>query len=183
MSFTLLGTGVRPVPSVAAPPGFDTRPSQQRMQRHVGRQAAEVAWWWSLHEGLHVAMQVPAQLVGSVAACEWWWRFGWLGPGSGPAGALGDGLAGWPGKGLAAARRHPRQGPCREDSWAPSVRTLPRIFAFLSSFDLDYSLSSQRSACHHGGASRALSQCVCLALVGSKVARSAGVGELPRQGS
>ena len=32
------GTGVRPIPSVAAPPGFDTRPGQQRMQRHVGRQ-------------------------------------------------------------------------------------------------------------------------------------------------
>ena len=58
--FTFSGTGARPVPSVAAPPGFDTRPGQQRMQRHVGRQAAEVARWWSLHEGLHAAAQVPA---------------------------------------------------------------------------------------------------------------------------
>ena len=65
------GTGVRPVPSVAAPPGFDTRPGQQRMQRHVGRQAAEVARWWSLHEGLHAATLVPAcfsSLVGFAAA-------------------------------------------------------------------------------------------------------------------
>ena len=54
------------------------------MRRHVGRQAAEVARWWSLHEDLHaakqvcaelawklhVATQVPAQLVGLAAACE-----------------------------------------------------------------------------------------------------------------
>ena len=64
------GVGVRPVPSVAAPPGFDTCPSQQRMKRHVGRQAAEVARWWSLREGLHAATQVPAQLVGSAATYE-----------------------------------------------------------------------------------------------------------------
>ena len=94
---------MRPVPSVAAPPGFDTRPGQQRMQRHVGGQAAEVARWWSLHEGLHAATQVPAQLVGSVAAYERWQELGWSGPGSGLAGALGDGLAGAPDKGLAAA--------------------------------------------------------------------------------
>ena len=31
------------------------------------------------------------------------------------------------------------------------------MIAFLSSFDLDYSLSSRRSTCHHRGASRALS--------------------------
>ena len=76
------------------------------MQCHVGRQAAEVARWWSLHEDLHaatqacaelawklhVATQVPAQLVGLAAACEWRWRLGWRGPGSGPADALGEGL-------------------------------------------------------------------------------------------
>ena len=107
------GTVVRPVPSVAAPPSFDTRPRQQCMQHHVGRQAAEVARWWSLHEGLHAATQVPAQLVGSVAACEWQRRLGWCGPGSGPAGALGEGLAGWPGKGLVVAFCCPQQGPCR----------------------------------------------------------------------
>ena len=49
------GMGVRPVPSVATLPGFDTCPGQQRMQRHVGKQATEVARWWSLHEGLHAA--------------------------------------------------------------------------------------------------------------------------------
>ena len=37
--------------------------------------------------------------------------------------------------------------------WVSSVR----MATFLSSFDLDYSLSSRRSACHHRGASRALS--------------------------
>src|SRR3990170_4992408 len=97
------------------------------MRRHVGRQAAEVARWWSLHEDLHaatqaldelawelhVATQVPAQLVGLAAACEWRWRLGWCGPGSGPAGVLGEDLAGGPGKGLAVARSRPRQGSCR----------------------------------------------------------------------
>ena len=119
--FTLLGAGERSVPSVAAPPRFDTRPGQRCMRCHVGRQAAEVARWWSLHEGLHVATQVPAQLVGSAAACERRQRLGWRGPGSGPAGTLGEGLVGWPGKGLArwpdkgvsVARCCPRQGPCR----------------------------------------------------------------------
>jgi len=99
-----------------------------------------------------------------------------------------------------------RQGSCRGTpssparilpgvSWASPVRTLPRIIASLSSFDLDCSLSSQRSAYHHRGASQVLSQCICLTLVGSKVAHSTGVGRaaparvlpgplrLPRQGS
>ena len=111
--FVLSGTGARPIPSVAAPPCSDMRPGQRCMWCHVGRQAAEVAWWWSLHEGLHVATQVPAQLVGSAAACERWRRLGWRGPGSGPAGALGEGLVGWPDKGLAVARWCPRQGSCR----------------------------------------------------------------------
>ena len=64
------------------------------------------------HEGLDVATQVLAQLVRSAAACERRRRLGWRGPGNGPAGALGEGLAGWPGKGLAIARRRPRQGSC-----------------------------------------------------------------------
>ena len=63
------GTGVRPVPSVAAPPCFDTCPGQQ-MQRHIGRQAAEVARWWSLHEGSHATTQVPTPLVGLAAVYE-----------------------------------------------------------------------------------------------------------------
>ena len=75
--------------------------------------------WWSLHEDLHaatqvcselawklhVATQVPAQLVGLAAACERRWRLGWCGPGCGPTDALG--------KGLAVARCCPRQGSCR----------------------------------------------------------------------
>ena len=69
-----------------------------------------MARWWSLHEDLHaatqacaelawelhVATQVPAQLVELAAACERRWRLGWCGPDSGPAGSLGEGLAGWP---------------------------------------------------------------------------------------
>lgn len=64
----------------------------------------ELAW------ELHVATQVPAQLVGLAAACDRRWRLGWCGPGSGPVGVLGESLAGWPGKGLAVARCRPRQG-------------------------------------------------------------------------
>ena len=41
----LSGTGARPVPSIAAPPRFDTRPGQRCVRHHVGRQAAEVAQW------------------------------------------------------------------------------------------------------------------------------------------
>ena len=66
-----------------------------------------MAHWRSLHEDLHAAMQaldelawelhvatqVPAQLVGLAAACERWWKLGWRGPGGGPAGVLGEGLA------------------------------------------------------------------------------------------
>ena len=46
-----------------------------------------------LHEDPHAATQVPAQLVGSAAACEWRWRFDWRGPDGGPTGVLGKGLA------------------------------------------------------------------------------------------
>ena len=82
--------------------------------------------WQSLHEDLHaatqvldelawelhVATQVPAQLVGLAVACERRRKLGWRGPGGGPAGVLGESLAGrpgkglavWPGKGLAVAR-------------------------------------------------------------------------------
>ena len=49
-----------------------------------------------LHEDLHAATQVPAQLVGSAAACERRWRFSQRGPDGGPAGVLGKGLAGAP---------------------------------------------------------------------------------------
>ena len=56
----LSGMGARLVPSVAAPPRFDTRSGQRCTRCHVGRQAAEVARWWSLHEGLHLATHVRA---------------------------------------------------------------------------------------------------------------------------
>ena len=46
-----------------------------------------------LHEHLHAATRVPAQLVGSAAARVWWWRRDWCGPDGGPTGVLGKGLA------------------------------------------------------------------------------------------
>ena len=49
-----------------------------------------------LHEDLHVTTQVPAQLVGSAAACKRRWRCDWCGPDGGPTGVLGKGLAGAP---------------------------------------------------------------------------------------
>ena len=123
-----------------------------------------MARWQSLHEGLHaatqalaelawelhVATQVPAQLVGLAAACERWWKLGRRGPGGGPASILGEGLAGWPGKDLAVARCRPRQGSCRGSCGFSLARILVRIVALQSLSDLEYSLSSQRSACHHG---------------------------------
>ena len=42
---------------------------------------------------MHVATQVPAQLVGSAAACERRWRFSRREPDGGPADLLGKGLA------------------------------------------------------------------------------------------
>ena len=123
----LSGTGTRPVPSVAAPPRFDTRPGQRCVQRHVGRQAAEVAWWQGLHEDLHattqvlaglawkppVATQVPAQLGELAAAWERRWSLCRRGPSCGPADALGKGLAGALARLLPWYRGHPRQGSCR----------------------------------------------------------------------
>ena len=92
---------------------------------HAATQALdELAW------ELHVATQVPAQLVGLAAACERRCKLGWRGPGGGPAGVLGEGLAGWPGKGLAVARCRPRQGPCRGSGGLSSARILPRIVVF-----------------------------------------------------
>ena len=107
---TLSGTGAGPVPSVAAPPRFDTRPGQRCLQHHVGRQTAEVARWQGLHEDLHattqvlaelvwkphVATQVPAQLVELAATWGRQWSLGRCGPGCGPAGVLGKVLAGAP---------------------------------------------------------------------------------------
>ena len=137
-----------------------------------------MARWWSLHEDLHVATQaldelawelhvatqVPAQLVGLAAACERRWKLGWRGLGSGPAGVLGEGLAGWPdkslvvwpGKGLAATRYRPRQGSCRGSGGLPRQGSCRGSSS--SNPHLILNMSSQRSACHHGGASRALAQ-------------------------
>ena len=149
-----------------------------------------MAWWWSLHEDLHaatqaldglarelhVATQVPAQLVELAAACERRRRLGWCGPGSGPAGVLGEGLAGCPGKGLAVACCHPRQGPCwgsgglpRQGSCQGSSSSNPHLIL---------NMSSQRSACHHRGAfpSPGPTWMMALGTVGSRVARSVGVG-------
>ena len=67
----------------------------------------------------YLPCKLPAQLVWLAAACEQWWRLGWCRPGSGPADVLGEGLAGWLGKGLAVARCRPRQGPCRGSGGLP----------------------------------------------------------------
>ena len=56
-----------------------------------------------LHEDLHAATQVPAQLVESAAACERRWRFDWRGLDDGPTGVFGKVLAGAPARGLAVA--------------------------------------------------------------------------------
>ena len=138
----LLGTGTRPVPSVAALPRFDMRPGQQCVQRHEGRQAAEVARWQGLHKELHattevlaelvwkphVATQVPAQLVGLAGGCERRRSLGWCGPDRGPADALGKGLA------VALRSSPPRHLP--GVFWIPSARITPRVSVFWSSSDL-----------------------------------------------
>ena len=79
-----------------------------------------------------------------------------------------------PGKGLAGGSRgYPRQGSRRG---SPSSN---------SHLNLECSWSSQRSACHHGGASRALVPMWVMAseLLGSRVAALLALGKLPRQGS
>ena len=155
----LSGTGESPVSSVAAPSCVDTRPGQRCVRRHVGRQAAEVARWWSLHEDLHattqvlaelawrphVATQVPAQLVGLAAACERRRGVDWCGPGSGPADALGKGLAGGPARVLSWRCSRPRQGACRGSCGFPrlvSCRGSPSSAPHLNSYvyDLDEDL-------------------------------------------
>ena len=84
----------------------------------------ELAW------ELHVATQVPAQLVGLAAACERLWKLGWRGPGSGPAVIFGEGLAGWPDKGLAVACCRPPARTLLGVWWPSSARILPRIVVF-----------------------------------------------------
>ena len=74
---------------------------------HATTQALDQLAW-----ELHVATQVPAQLVGLAAACEWRWKLGWRGPGGALLASLVRALSGgpawvlpWravaPGKGLA----------------------------------------------------------------------------------
>ena len=83
-----------------------------------------MARWWSLHEDLHaatqaldelawelhVATQVPAQLVGPVAACERQWTLGWCGPSCGPLTPLARALPGGPARVLPC-------GPARGLPW------------------------------------------------------------------
>ena len=103
----LSGTARKHVPVVAASPCFDTRPSCRGLAAPRWL-AAGLARWWSLHEDLHattqvldelawelhVATQVPAQLVGLAAVWEWRWSLGRCGPGCGLVSVLGKGLAG-----------------------------------------------------------------------------------------
>ena len=149
-----------------------------------------MARWRSLHEDLHattqaldelawelhVATQVSAQLVGLATACERWWKLVRRGFGSGPAGVLGEGLAGWPGKGLAVARCRPRQGSCRGSGGLPRQGSCRESSS--SNPHLILNMSSQRSACHHRGAFPSPGPMLMMALgaVGSRVARSVGAG-------
>ena len=84
-----------------------------------------------LHEDLHAATQVPAQLVGSAAACMRWWRFNRRGPDGGPVGVLGKGLAGAPGRVLP---RRLLSSPARHlpgALWSSSAGIPPRVVVSL----------------------------------------------------
>ena len=106
------------------------------------------------------------------------------------------GLANIPGKGLAGALRAASArvlpGPLgifgrslAGASWASSAWSLAVVLSSGSYLGLAGPLSSQRSACHHGGASRALVP-VCLMaweLLDSRVAAPLVLGKFPWQGS
>ena len=79
---------------------------------------ADLAW------KLHVATQVPTQLVGLAAACERRQSLGWCGPGSGPSDALGKGLAGGPGKGLAVVSQLSPARHLSGVSWVSLARVI-----------------------------------------------------------
>ena len=85
-----------------------------------------------LDEDLHATTQVPAQLVGSAAACVRWWRFSRRGPDGGPADVLGKGPA------RAQARVLPRRllsSPARclpGALWFSLVGIPPRVIIFYS---------------------------------------------------
>src|SRR3954470_22949891 len=77
-------------------------------------------------------MQVPAQLVGSAAACEWRWRCDWRGLDGGPTGVLGKGLAGAPARVLPW---RPMSSPARllpGALWSSLDGIPPRIITFSS---------------------------------------------------
>ena len=133
---------------------------------------------------LHVATQVPAQLVELAAAWERRWRLGWCGPGSGPTDALGKGLAGWLGKGLAVARCCPRQGTCRGSCGFPWLRSHqgssssnPHLISYVLCLHKDLHVTMELPP------EPGPMWLMVFETVGSRVAHSAGVGELPRQGA
>ena len=147
---------------------------------------------------LHVATQVPAQLVGLAAACERRRSFGWCGSGSGPAGVLGKGLAGGPARVLPWCSSRPRQDNCRGSCGFPrlgsrqgSPSSGPHLISHVHDLDEDLHATTEvppapwfQCSCWQ-----------CFELLGSRVARSAGVGQAaparlllgprrpPRQGS
>ena len=96
-----------------------------------------------------------------------------------PHGCLRQGSCRGPGKGLAAV---PRSSPARI---LPGVSWVSRSSSSSSSSSLVCFWSSQRSACHHGGASRALVPMWLRVseLSGSRVAALLALGKLPWQGS
>ena len=90
-----------------------------------------------------------------------------------------------PGKGLAVASWSSPARVLPGVSWVSLARILPRIIVFWLSSSLVCFWSPQRSACHHGGASRASvpKWLMVLELLGSRVAALLVLGKLPRQGS
>ena len=124
-------------------------------------------------------------MVDLAAAWEWWRSLGRCGPGCGPADVFGKSLARDPTRVLPGHRGRPRQGACRGSRGYPRQGSCRGYSSsgYLSS--LVCSWSSQRSACHHGGASRALVPMWlrALELSSSRVVALLALGKLPRQGS
>ena len=106
---------------------------------------ADLAW------KLHVATQVPAQLVGLAATSERWQSLGWCEHGRGPADALGKGLVGGSARVLPWCCCHPRQGSYRGScgfSRLGSCRGSPSFGPHLNSYihDLDEDLHATTEA-------------------------------------
>src|SRR3954466_3023384 len=85
-----------------------------------------------LHEDLHAATQVPAELVGSAAACERRWGRDWCGPDGGPTGVLGKGLTGAPDRVLPWRSLSSPARLLPGALWSSWAGIPPRVVTFLS---------------------------------------------------